>query len=56
LPPGEGSKNEETGEVTKPSVSVGSTVMYSKYSGSEFDEEDENFIVVRESDILAALS
>ncbi len=42
--------------MVKPSVSAGSTVMYSKYSGSEFEEDDESYIVVRESDILAALS
>jgi chaperonin GroES len=53
---GAGSKNEETGEVVKPNVTVGTTVMYSKYSGSEFEEDDENYIVVRESDILAALA
>ncbi len=53
---GEGSKNEETGEVVKPNVAVGATVMYSKYSGSEFEEADDNFIVVREAEILAALA
>jgi len=52
---GEGRKGED-GEVSKPNVAVGSTVMYSKYSGTEFDEDDDSFIVVRESDILAALS
>jgi chaperonin GroES len=33
---GEGKKNEE-GTQTKPNVSVGATVMYSKYSGTEFE-------------------
>jgi chaperonin GroES len=39
-----------------PSVSVGATVMYSKYAGTEFDEEDAKYIVVRESDVLASLA
>lgn len=33
---GEGSKDTE-GKVTKPNVSVGATVLYSKYSGTEFE-------------------
>jgi hypothetical protein len=33
---GEGRKGED-GEITKPNISVGATVMYSKYSGTEFD-------------------
>jgi len=31
-------------------------VMYSKYSGTEFEDEDESFILVREGDVLACLS
>jgi len=52
---GEGKKDEE-GKAVAPNVSVGATVMYSKYSGTEFEDEDASYIVVRESDILAALS
>ena len=52
---GSGKKKEDSDEWIKPNVSVGQTVMYSKYSGTEFEEGDEGFIVVRESDILAAL-
>lgn len=33
---GEGKKNED-GSQTKPNLSVGATVMYSKYSGTEFE-------------------
>ncbi|KAJ9515623.1 hypothetical protein QJQ45_021682 [Haematococcus lacustris] len=54
---GPGKKKEDSDELIAPNVSVGQTVMYSKYSGTEFEEEDdEQYIVVRESDILAALS
>jgi len=52
---GEGRKDEE-GKTTAPNVAVGATVMYSKYSGTEFEDDDHSYIVVRESDILAALS
>ncbi len=34
---GSGKKNEETGELQVPNVKVGQTVMYSKYSGVEFE-------------------
>jgi chaperonin GroES len=34
-------------------VKVGDTVIFSKYSGTEIKLEDEEFIVVRQSDILA---
>ncbi|KAF8072641.1 CPN20 [Scenedesmus sp. PABB004] len=53
---GAGKKAEEGKPAEAPNVAVGATVMYSKYSGTEFEEDDESFIVVRESDILAALS
>ncbi|KIZ04730.1 chaperonin [Monoraphidium neglectum] len=49
-------KKAEDGKVVAPNVPVGSTVMYSKYSGTEFEEGDDQFIVVRESDILAQLA
>jgi chaperonin GroES len=52
---GEGKKGEDDKRVP-PNVAVGATVMYSKYSGTEFEDDDSAYIVVRESDILAALS
>lgn len=51
--------DEKTGEVVKPNVEIGSTVLYSKYSGTEFNGEesdDKSYIVVRESDIIATLA
>ncbi len=36
-------------------VKVGDRVIFSKYSGTEFKIEDEEFIVVREEDILAII-
>ena len=32
---------------------VGDTVLYSKYSGSEFKVDGKNLIIIRQSDILA---
>lgn len=36
-------------------MSKGDQVLYGKYSGSEVTIEDEKFIILRESDILAVL-
>eukprot|EP00240_Pyramimonas_obovata_P013086 CAMPEP_0118933136 /NCGR_PEP_ID=MMETSP1169-20130426/11388_1 /TAXON_ID=36882 /ORGANISM="Pyramimonas obovata, Strain CCMP722" /LENGTH=250 /DNA_ID=CAMNT_0006875863 /DNA_START=53 /DNA_END=805 /DNA_ORIENTATION=+ len=47
----------EDGEMMAPDLAVGSEVMYSKYTGTEFEADDEtNYIVVREADVLATLS
>jgi chaperonin GroES len=53
---GPGRKAEGDEKAAAPAVEVGATVMYSKYAGTEFDEEDAKYIVVRESDVLAALA
>jgi chaperonin GroES len=34
-------------------VKVGDKVLYSKYAGTEFKLDDEELIVMRESDVLA---
>ena len=36
-------------------VKVGDTVLYSKYSGSEFKVDGKNLIIIRQSDILAVV-
>jgi chaperonin GroES len=36
-------------------VSQGDRVLYGKYSGSEVNIDDEKFIILRESDVLAVL-
>jgi len=53
---GAGKEDSETKEVVKVNVAVGSSVLYSKYSGTEFEEDDQKYIVIREGDILAVLS
>ena len=35
---------------------VGDLVLYSKYAGSEVKEEGEDYLILRESDILAKIS
>ena len=39
----------------KPSVKVGDTVLYGKYSGTEINVEGKEFLIMRESDIFAVL-
>jgi len=36
-------------------VSVGDSVLYGKYSGTELTLEDKDYMIMRESDILAVL-
>jgi chaperonin GroES len=36
-------------------VKVGDTVLYGKYSGTEINLEGEEYLIMRESDILGAL-
>ena len=36
-------------------VKTGDKVIFSKYSGSEFKVDEQNYLIVRESDILAVL-
>ena len=41
------------GKEVKMVVKVGDTVLYSKYSGSEFKVDGKEFTIIRQSDILA---
>jgi chaperonin GroES len=46
---GDGKKDEPM------TVKVGDTVLYGKYSGTELSLENEEYMIMRESDILAVL-
>ena len=46
---GDGKKDEPM------TVKVGDTVLYGKYSGTELSLENEDYMIMRESDILAVL-
>lgn len=50
-------KEDEDGKIVKPNLNKGDTVLYSRYSGTEFTgQDDKQYIVIRESDVLAAVS
>lgn len=46
-------KAAESGEIVAMTVKVGDTVLYGKYSGTEVSIDNEDVLIVRESDILA---
>ena len=48
-------KTSDTGELIKMSVKVGDSVLYGKYSGTEVTIDNEDYLIVRESDILAVV-
>ena len=48
-------KLSEEGVRIEPDVEVGQTVLYGKYSGTEVTVEGEDYLILRESDILAIL-
>tara|TARA_B100000767_G_C19375622_1_gene373729 strand:+ start:252 stop:533 length:282 start_codon:yes stop_codon:yes gene_type:complete len=43
------------GKDYKMTVKVGNTVLYSKYAGSELSYEGDDYLIVKESDILAII-
>ena len=49
MPRGRGKKDEPM------TVKVGDTVLYGKYSGTELSLSDQDYMIMRESDILAVL-
>lgn len=48
-------KISDAGEMIKMTVKVGDKVLYGKYSGTEITVEGEDYLIVRESDILAVI-
>ena len=49
---GEG-KMDNNGNLVKPQVKEGDTVVYSKYGGTEVKIDDEEFVILRADDIYA---
>ena len=43
----------DDGKRLTPDISVGDIVMYTKYGGTEIKIDDEDLVILRESDILA---
>ena len=48
-------KISDSGNAIKMTVKVGDKVLYGKYSGTEIVVDDEDVLIMRESDILAVL-
>jgi len=43
----------DTGERAKPAVKPGDVVVYAKYGGTEVEVDDKEYMILRESDVLA---
>jgi len=48
-------KLSEQNERIQPDVKVGDKVLYGKYSGTEVNVEGEEYLILRESDVLAVI-
>ena len=53
---GPGRRSEQTGEVIPLDVSVGDTVVYSKYGGTEITVDGEDLLILTSRDVLATVS
>ena len=51
---GEG-KIADSGQKIEMSLKTGDTVLYGKYSGTEINIEGEDYLIMRESDVLATI-
>ena len=49
-------RTTDEGNTIKMSVKVNDVVIYSKYAGTEYSEDGTDFLIVKESDILAIVS
>lgn len=45
----------ESGEIRPPVIKIGEKVLFGKYSGTEVKFNDEEYIVMREDDIMATI-
>ena len=50
---GPGERSKDTGEVIPLDVAEGDTVVFSKYGGTEIRVEGTDYLILRESDVLA---
>lgn len=48
-------KKGDNGDIITMEVKVGQTVLYSKYSGTEVNEDGKDLLIVRENDIIAVI-
>lgn len=48
-------RRTDKGELVKVEISVGDRVLYGKYSGTEVSVDGHDYLIVKESDVLAVL-
>jgi chaperonin GroES len=48
-------KASDAGSIVKMEVKVGDTILYGKYSGTEVTVDGKEYLIMRESDILAVI-
>jgi chaperonin GroES len=53
---GPGARNADTGDRIPMDISVGDTIVFSKYGGTEIRVEGTDYLILRESDILAKVA
>ena len=46
---------KENGDLVPMSLKVGQHVLFASYAGHDFDEEDERYVVMSESDVLGVI-
>src|SRR3954467_3647805 len=56
LAAGPGRRSEQSGEVIPLGVSVGDTVVYSKYGGTEITVDGEDLLILSSRDVLATVA
>lgn len=52
---GPGRRSDQTGDIIPVDVSVGDTVVYSKYGGTEITVEGEDLLILNARDVLATI-
>jgi chaperonin GroES len=52
---GPGKRSDQTGEIIPVDVSVGDTVVYSKYGGTEITSDGEDVLILSARDVLAVV-
>jgi len=48
-------RRDDSGKRVAPDVKVGDKILYAKYSGTEVKVEDEEYLILREDDILGVI-
>jgi len=52
---GEGKKNED-GKIVPLSLKVGDKILYGKYTGTEVTVDQEEYLIIKEEDVLAIIA